>query len=188
MKPCANKQKSLTWLALNEPGREEASELRSHLETCPGCRQFYDEISGVTKQLSSVELNTDIRTSDTFHRKVAAALRQKRPVNPLLALFSLNLPEWGQTAVLVGLIAIIFTVTMIFSRSSHRTAPSPRVAQVSPSPNLNGDLPPTADHYQMVAARSFEKLDALLTSEGSRNLPPAPIYTASAFARANLAD
>ena len=49
----------------------------------------------------------------------------------------------------------------------------------SDAPRLTGDPPPTIANYTMVANQSLEKLDDLLTRQGSRNLSPTPIYTAS---------
>jgi hypothetical protein len=40
----------------------------------------------------------------------------------------------------------------------------------------------------MAANQSLETLDELLTRQGIRSLPPAPVYTASMFAAANALD
>ena len=68
------------------------------------------------------------------------------------------------------------------------TSPAPTVPQIAATPNTKTDLDPTISNYQMVANRSLEKLDELLTKQGSRNPSPTPLYTASALARANAFD
>jgi hypothetical protein len=47
--------------------------------------------------------------------------------------------------------------------------------------DADDDLAPTIANYQRVANQSLDKLDALLTRQGNRPLPPMPIYTASTF-------
>src|SRR5438477_440866 len=66
--------------------------------------------------------------------------------------------------------------------------PAPTVAQPVLKPNLKRDFDPTFSNYQMVANRSLEELDELLTRQGNRNPPPIPIYTASTLPRANVPD
>jgi hypothetical protein len=59
--------------------------------------------------------------------------------------------------------------------------PSPRIAstQTMLVSDADNDLAPTIANYQRVANQSLDKLDALLTRQGNRPLPPMPIYTAS---------
>ena len=55
-------------------------------------------------------------------------------------------------------------------------------------PPAKRDLAPTISNYQMIANHSLEKLDEVLTTEGNRNPPPAPVYTVSSFAHVTLLD
>jgi hypothetical protein len=56
------------------------------------------------------------------------------------------------------------------------------------TPKAQSDPDPTISNYQMVANRSLEKLDELLTRQGNRNPSPSPIYTASTLPRADAPD
>jgi hypothetical protein len=55
---------------------------------------------------------------------------------------------------------------------------------VSPS-SSESDLAPTIANYQMVANQSLEQLFELLTRQGNKRLPPAPVYTVSGPELAN---
>jgi len=50
MKPCAENRKALTWLTLNALEPKRADALRLHLATCPGCRQYADEMATLVRE------------------------------------------------------------------------------------------------------------------------------------------
>lgn len=186
MKPCAKNHKLIALLALDELGREPASELRAHLEVCEGCRRYYGEISSVTDKLSTLE-TTDIRTSAAFHRRVVSALKAQRPVREesLFLRFLLSLRNRPVAWAISGAIAVLIAALVIFSPAPRAPAPGPVIANIVPPGGFSADLAPTIANYQMVANRSLDKLDDLLTRQGNLNPPPAPIYTASDFALPN---
>ena len=78
MKPCAQNQKLIVWLTLNTLDARQTRQLRTHLETCEGCRRYLAEISNVTERLAEQE-NLDIQASESFHRRVAGKLRAAKP-------------------------------------------------------------------------------------------------------------
>ena len=78
MKPCSNNRKLIAWLAVDDLDVHEERKLRSHLETCEGCRRYLDEISFVTQTLAATKPNPDIQTSESFHRKVVDSLRAEQ--------------------------------------------------------------------------------------------------------------
>jgi hypothetical protein len=45
--------------------------------------------------------------------------------------------------------------------------------------SADSEIEPSISNYQVVANRSFEKLDQLLTTQGTKTAPSLPIYTAS---------
>jgi hypothetical protein len=53
---------------------------------------------------------------------------------------------------------------------------------------LANNSDPTILNYEMAADQSLEKLDTLLTEQGNRALPAAPIYRTGSFPGGNLAD
>jgi hypothetical protein len=91
------------------------------------------------------------------------------------------LPVMGATAVVIA----------VFSRFEPRPGahlPATTGAQAVLTPAANQNLEPTLSNYQMVANRSLEELDELLTRQGNRNPPPIPLYTASTLPRVNGSD
>jgi hypothetical protein len=56
------------------------------------------------------------------------------------------------------------------------------------APTSKSDLEPTIGNYQFIANQSLERLDELLNRQGSRNLPPGKVYSASIFAVTNEPD
>ena len=65
--------------------------------------------------------------------------------------------------------------------------PGTHEIQVVSASSPESDPAPTIANYQMVANQSLDKLDELLTRQGNKRLPPAPIYTASTLKLANPA-
>ena len=91
---------------------------------------------------------------------------------------------WPAIRAVVVVIAALF----LFVQRPGIPLPAPTGAQAVLKPNVKRDLDPTISNYQMVANRSLEELDELLTRQGNRNPPPIQIYTASTLPRANAPD
>ena len=79
MKPCANKQKLIAWLALDALDAAVARELRTHLETCAGCRGYLADLARVQQQLAAAVPDSDLRPSASFHQTVLARLAAAAP-------------------------------------------------------------------------------------------------------------
>ena len=191
MKPCSKNRKLIAWLALDALEVRRARQLRAHLETCEGCRRYLEEISNVTDRLTAAETAPDIQASESFHQRVASKLRVEKPNSfgeIVAAFFRGTMLNW-RVALPAGA-ALVVTIVAFATLQKHPEASSRTQSQAHtvPAPNWNTDLPPTIANYQMVANRSLEQLDDLLTRQGNRNLPPAPIYTASSLASANAPD
>jgi hypothetical protein len=88
----------------------------------------------------------------------------------------------------LGAAALVIVMLSILERQPAVHLPAPTVVQAGSAPVLTSVPTPTIANYQRVANRSLEELDDLLTRQAKRNLPLAPIYTASTFALANAAD
>jgi hypothetical protein len=183
MKPCSNHRKPIAWLAVGALDARQDRDLRAHLETCEGCRRYLKEISTITEKLAAPEIRTDIQTSESFHQRVIGALRPEASAWPNL-LANLRGPwlNWRVAVPAIGTAALLVVALSIFVRNPNIPSPSPTPV-VAVSPKTKTDFDPTVLNYQMVANRSLEKLDELLTSQGSRTPAPSPIYTASPLAR-----
>lgn len=188
MNPCARNRKQIAWLAAGALEGREANELRAHLETCADCRQYFEEMSRVTTTLAAAQTTPDIQTSEAFHRRVARALRveESRPASGALAAFvQRTLWNW-RIALPVASASIVVIVGVFLSLRHPDTAPRPRSpAEVASVPQPKTDVPPTLANYQIMANRSFDEFDDLLTRQANRSQPHAPIYTASTSAFGN---
>src|ERR1041385_279293 len=189
MKPCSNNRKLIAWLALGalEPRQERS--LRAHLETCAGCRGYLHQISKVTDRLAATAIRSDIETSPSFHRRVVSRLRlEESREATVLAQLRAAFSSWR--VALPATAAAIAVLIAVLSLSARRPgiplpAPTDIQAQAAGTPGAKQDLNPTLSNYQMVANRSLEKLDELITRQGNRNPAPTPIYAASPPSRAS---
>jgi len=190
MKPCSNNRKPIAWLAIGALDAGQERTLRTHLESCEGCRSYLEEISTITQKLAATEVRSEIQTSESFHQKVADALRPQRTIsawpNSLATLRGVWL-NWRVALPAIGATALLVAALSVFVRHPNAPSPSPTRVEVV-SVKTKADLDPTVLNYQMVANRSLENLDELLTRQGNRNPAPAQIYTASPLARADAPD
>jgi len=191
MKPCSNNRKLVAWLAVDALDARQEGEIRAHLETCEGCRRYLAEVSTVTEKLSVTEVRSDIQTSETFHQKVARALRAEETDSAwktAVAHLQATLLNWRVALPVIGAIVVAIAVLSVFPRRPGVLLPGPTRAQAVLAPSVKSDLDPTISNYQMVANRSLEKLDELLTRQGHRNPSSTPLYTASSLERAHGLD
>ena len=188
MKPCAQNRKLIAWLASNALEARQARQLQAHLETCEGCRRYLAEISNVTERLVAMESNPDIQASEVFHQKLAGRLRAAKPDSVreiLVAYFRGTLLNWRLA--LPAIAALVLVGVTVANWRQPPVVPSPLIAstQTVPALDADNDLAPTIANYQRVANQSLDKLDALLTRQANRSLPPMPVYTASTLALGN---
>jgi anti-sigma factor RsiW len=192
MKPCSNYRKRIAWLAVGVLDNREERKVRAHLPTCPGCRNYLEEMSRVSDKLSACRIDPHICASETFHQKLAHRLKAVETASRwavVVAQLQAALPKWKMALPVIGAAAAVVTALLLVVRppagSSPRSSPIKSAAAMPPAKR---DLPPTISNYQMIANHSLEKLDEVLTTEGNRNPPPAPVYTVSSFAHATLSD
>jgi hypothetical protein len=185
MKPCSNYRKRIAWLALGVLDSREERELRAHLPTCPGCRNYLEEMSSASNKLSACSISPEIDASETFHQKLARRVKAQEVGFRWSAL----VPKWKIALPVIGAAAAVVTVLLLVLRPPAGSSPSVSpIKSVTAMPPAKRDLPPTISNYQMIANRSLERLDDVLTTEGTRNPPPAPVYTASSLSRATFPD
>ena len=185
MKPCANNRKLIAWLAVDALDARREDVLRAHLETCEGCRRYLDDLSHVTERLSAVEIRSDVQASDSFHRKVVSRLRAETSASVWdTMLAQLRAMSWRVALPVLGAIAVVALSLFVWGPA----IPPPTGNGTASNLKVKTDLDPTISNYQMIANRSLEKLDELLTQQGSRNPSPTPVYTVSTLTRANALD
>jgi len=186
MKPCSRNRKRIALLALHALDARKAVALRNHLALCEGCRRYSEEISSVTKSLAAPEPDSNLEASSFFHHAVAEklqAIESSSVLENLAARFrrltlDLRVALPAATALVIGLLAIV--------AMRHHSAPSrPASHMDQPASSSGSDLAPTIANYRIIAGESLQKLDELLTRQGNKPLPPAPIYTASGLVLVN---
>ena len=190
MKPCSNNRKLISWLALGALDDRQARGLRAHLETCDGCRRYLDEISNVTAKLGRVEAISDIRASESFHQKVIGRLRTAESVSAwqtVLAYLRAAL-SWRVGLPLIGATVAAIALLLFAILRPPVSPPSEFFVQPVSKSSVGNDFQPTIGYYQMVANRSLDEFDQLLTREASKTRSHTAIYTASTFDPASLSD
>ncbi len=174
MKPCSRNRKSIAWLALNELDAPAASKLRAHLEQCDGCRQYWEELSNVTRRLVAAQPDSEIQAGESFYRQVDRRLRNEQPTSMSDSLLAgirwlLKPRVWVPSLAFLAVTSIV----VIAVRTSPLISP-PSGAEALPPANRPGDMAPTIANYQMAASQSLDQLDELLTRQGNRPLPRVP--------------
>ena|SRR5579872_1733962 len=190
MKACAKNRKSIALLAIGSLESQPTRELRAHMETCPGCREYLAEISGVTATLRAGEMESDIRALEGFHLRTVAALKkaEKRTFVAALALRVQSLLSWRIALPACAVAAVVIALLSTGIHHSHDvilSTPTPRAPMALDS---RANLDPTAANYEMIANQSLEKLDELITRQGNQNPSPGPVYTASTLPNSVLSE
>jgi hypothetical protein len=192
MKPCSKNRKLLAWLALGNLDDKQATTLREHVTTCKGCRRYLAEIANVTGTLNAAEMKADIVATASFHRRVVAAIKAEEPrrVQPSIGeFFRGTLLDWRVAVPTLGGIAVVLMVGFfLVFRQGPEVPPPVHSTHRGLEHNVDADFRPTIANYEMVANQSLEKLDQVLSEQGNRRLPPAPIYTASSFVTADVSN
>ena len=191
MNPCSRNRMPLALLALGELDANRAAALRTHIETCDGCRRYLAEISAVAEKVAGAEKTPDIQASESFHRGVVARLRAEPSGSiwqTLAAPFIAARSNWRVALPVVGAAAVVIVMSSIPARQPAAPPPARTGVQAVLPPDIKSDLPPTIANYQRIATRSLDELDELLTKQSKRNPAPTPIYTASLFASARALD
>lgn len=187
MKPCHKNRKLIAWLAVDELDGNQKASLRLHLETCAGCRAHFEELSRIAGVLNEPMLVSNIETSERFHRKVVRSLRepdQGPGVEWLWLQCRYLFLNWRAAAcgmVILGLLAVL---ALLRSPVTPKTLPPRQEVVVAQA--VKSEFEPSISNYKAVANQSLDRLDELLSEQGSRSLNAAPIYTASAVPLAGV--
>jgi hypothetical protein len=188
MKPCSRNRKRIAWLVLDALDAPQAAALRDHLARCEGCRRYWEDLSHTTEALTSASPDSSLEASESFHRRVAEKLQAVESGSVLD-----NLTAWlggamrnRRVALPAMAVAAIALIVVVASRYyPDRSRPVQPTVQVASASNSESELAPTIANYQRVANQSLEKLSELLTRQGDRSLPQAPVYTISSSEPAN---
>jgi anti-sigma factor RsiW len=182
MNPCRSNRKAIVLLAAGELDPEQAEQLRVHANSCPACARHLREMSAVSEALQTSAVEPGLEVSGALHSNVLRALRSPEPATPWSWFRQLTSTEkWGLAAVCL---AVGLTVlSAMFVRISH--VPPRYTVKNTAAGQTDLELAPTLSNYQIVASRSLEKFDELLTRQANRGLPSASLYTPASAPRGN---
>ena len=180
MKPCSRNRKRIAWLAVDALDAGEAAAICQHLANCEGCRSYWEEISTVTAQVAAASPDSTLEASAAFHRRVAERLQAGDPSSALEELVTWLRSTMLGWRVALPAMAVLVMAAFVFAVVQHRRLISPAapVVEVPLVPASETDQAPTLANYEAAANQSLDKLDELLTKQGSQRLPPAPVLTA----------
>jgi predicted anti-sigma-YlaC factor YlaD len=165
MSVCAGKRKALALLAIDALEAREAVSLRTHVETCAGCREYLLQIGQVTARLEAA-VPAALAPSPLLRRRTRQALHRERP--PPSVVWRLILPA----AAMVFVLVILPRSTRQADQVAGPAAAPRRVARAE------GQVSPTLLNYQMAANQSFDKLDGVLAEQARNTVPAAHVYRA----------
>jgi hypothetical protein len=136
------------------------------------------------------ELKPDLEASESFHKQWVGRLRAEAPDSvweKVVGSFRAGLPTRRVAWPVLGAVAVVSAALLLDWWRREVAAPrQPGTQRVEAAGQK--DLPPTIANYQMVARQSAEKLDELLTRQGTRARLPVPVYTAATLPSADALD
>ncbi len=192
MKPCAKNQKPLSLLSIGALEHGHAEELWAHVETCPGCRRYLEEMSNVAGRLAaSSAAAPKIEASPTFHRQLARRIEaEKRPgVGAVLWAFLRSgglIWRWVMPAAGVAL-GVFLVMTVLGPQKGKRTN-APMTGSIASIKEPAKDVAPTFGNYLMLANHSLDALNQELTKEADAGSAGMPIYKALMVGQAITTD
>lgn len=176
MNACHRNQKRIALLALNALKEREVAKLRSHLDQCHGCHEYWRELAGIcgehqaaARELPEVIFNR--RFHDRLVRRIHA--NESKTFGALAAGFLWHWFTGWRLAIPAGAIALLVLICRPGSTTRPGVGRPTSVASATPVAATTRDLPPTFSAYRTTANRSLDALDELLTRQGSRK-PWAP--------------
>jgi hypothetical protein len=190
MKPCPRNRERIALLAMDALESRNEAELRAHIESCAGCRCYFEELSSVAGKLREAEPESRGQPSASFHRNLMGALAGAKRESVGEAILSRIWEIWNWRIALpaAAATALVICGWLVIGPRANVPAPAPLAYRVVATPAVKTDLEPTLSNYEMAVHQSMDKLDELLTEQGNRNPEPSPIYTAARLPSANIAE
>lgn len=175
MKPCTSRRESVALLACGVCPADQAADLRHHLHSCAGCREYFGQLSTVCDEhaAAAVEL-PEARVPSRLSSRVGSGIRagwEPRPPETQPGVFV----GWGRIAGLAMLLTLLVGGA-IRLYEPHRPSPALDMTEVPQPPaaaraagaSMAGN---SLAAYRLALNHSPEALAELLSKEAARPTP-----------------
>jgi len=163
-----------------EPG--QAQQVQAHAKVCPVCACYLREMTAVSEALQTDAAEPALEASDRFHAMVLRRLRTPQPAIGWSWFEQLtSIQKWGAAA--IALAVGVALLSAMFAKPPH--APPRHIATNTPARHAGPELAPTLSNYQIVANRSLDEFDGLLTRQANQGLPRVRLYTPASVPAGN---
>src|SRR2546422_414387 len=82
MNPCAKNKRRVAWMAAGVLDATDAEALRQHLESCPGCRRYWQSMSDLSERLVNASDLPLAEPTESFHQRVIQKIRAQESRTP----------------------------------------------------------------------------------------------------------
>jgi hypothetical protein len=190
MKPCGKYRKQIALLGMDSSEVEDQRCLRDHLEACGDCQRYFAEMRGLAEKLRAATPKADAETPFSFHRGIMEAIANadRRPLVETGLRAAWFRYGWRVTLPIGALVALALAVWLNGPRQVPIPKSAPLIISTVATTETGRDMAPTISNYEMVAHQSLDKLDSLLTAQGTRNSLSFPLVTAGQLSLVNSAD
>ena len=189
MTPCPKNKRSIAWMAAGVLETADAERLRAHLETCPGCRRYWESMSALSERLNSAQLPS-AELTESFHRRIARKIQEHEKAAPFF--ISAVQALWSErrlAAISLGIALAIATLVWLqsFYRDQDRASPQVSIKKIGELPT-EAALPPTLGSYHRAADVSLENFDALLAKQITPKSSTVETFTVSSLLAGSFED
>jgi anti-sigma factor RsiW len=174
MKPCPKNQPLIVWMTLGTLNPEETRQLRVHLDGCPGCAQYLQEVAAICRDHErAAEVLTDTQANSSFHERLRSRIEADaaRPAFArAITAFFRQLPRLTMPQAAAAGAVLVIGLLCLWKAIPRENA-APKYAVHPPAvavPKVAATPPPTLATYRMVANTSPEALDELLNRQADR--------------------
>lgn len=176
-RPCVSRRESVALLACGACPDDQAVEIRRHMETCEGCREYFRQLCEVCEeQTTAASQLPQAPVSARLSSRVALSIRKsaetRQPATRLGGPGSLFC--WGRIAGWVALLGLL-VVGVLRIRDARKPSPVEHVTTVprqAPAPMAEAARPSITGNsliaYRRALNHSPEALDELLSEESAR--------------------
>lgn len=169
MNPCVSRRESVALLASGQCPERAAVELRHHLQSCSGCREYYRQLVAVCEEHAAAAAQLpEVRVPLRLYHRVATRIRsgsERRPSGMPRGGSIDWRPIVGWAALLVVLGVLVLPLLKVF-----KSSPTAQVTSVPPPTPVARAAGPSTIHpsllaYRLALNRSPEALEKLLAEE-----------------------